>query len=470
MLTQVFAAVTFLWAHRPETLGVLLLAIAMLAAVTRVPVAYNAMNLVVRWWTVSLTILAFILVTGLLIVMLAFVNGMYELTKTSGQPGNVIVLADGATEETFSSLSKTDVSDIANQAGIVRGNDPGNERVHDQALVSFETYVIVNQPIVDGAPGRPKRRFLQVRGLDNPEVSALVHGMKLLPGSRWFSSAGVGPIPGAAPNAAPGVEVVLGNGIAAELGRDRKPEALAAAKNPHRLEPGDTFNLNNRDWLVVGVMESSGGTFDSEVWGKQSLLGPMFGKENFSTLVVRSAGAPEAKRLRDFFANADNKGYSKAKLNAIVETVYFENLSQTNTQFLIGAVIVAVFTAIGGVFGVMNTMFAAISQRTRDIGVLRLLGFKRRQILVSFLLESLLLAIIGGALGCAVGCLADGWTANSIVSGGPGGGGGKFVVLKMQVDAGVLSTAMLLAITMGFFGGLLPSVSAMRLSALDALR
>jgi ABC-type antimicrobial peptide transport system permease subunit len=143
-------------------------------------------------------------------------------------------------------------------------------------------------------------------------------------------------------------------------------------------------------------------------------------------------------------------------------------MSQTNTQFLVAAMIVAAFTSVGGVFGVMITMFATISQRTRDIGVLRLLGFRRRQILVSFLLESLLLALLGGLVGCAFGYLADGWTVNSIVSSGQGGG--KFVVLKMQVDAVVLSTGMLLALFMGFIGGLIPSLSAMRLSALDALR
>lgn len=461
-MSQLLAAVTFLWNHRPETLGVALIAVAVLAAMSRVPVAYSAMNLVVRWWTVSLTIFAFVLVIGLLIVMLAFVNGMYALTKTSGQPGNVIILADGATDESFSNLAITDVSDIANQPGIVREGD--------QPWVSRETYVIVNQPIIDGAEGRPKRRFLQVRGVDNPAISAAVHGLKLLPESRWFSDAGVGPLPGAVADSAPAVEVVLGNGIARELGLDRKPAVRAAAKNPESLEPGDTFALNNRTWLVVGVLASSGGTYDSEVWGKQSLLGPMFGKENYSTLVVRTKDTAEAERMRNFIANVDDKGYTKAKLNAIIETKYFEGLSQTNTQFLIGAVIVAVFTAVGGVFGVMNTMFAAISQRTRDIGVLRLLGFRRSQILISFLLESMLLALIGGALGCAVGCLADGWTANSIVSGGPGGGGGKFVVLKMQVDSVVLATGMLLALTMGFFGGLIPSISAMRLTALDALR
>lgn len=462
MWSLIYSFAVMFWAHRLETLGVALPGIVVLAALSQVPVSYNAMNLVVRWWTVALTILAFVLVTGLLIVMLAFVNGMYMLTKTSGQPGNVIILADGATDEAFSNLAITDVSDIANQPGI--------EHLDGEPLVSRETYLVVNQPIEEGAPGRPRRRFLQVRGIDQPVISAVVHGLKLKTGGRWFSEAGVGPLPEAPPDAAPAVEVVLGDGIARELGLDRKPEVRATARHPERLEPGDTFSLNDRKWLVVGVLESSGGTYDSEVWGKQSLLGPMFGKPNFSTLVVRTAGATEAVAMRNFLVNADKQGYSKAKLNAIVETVYFENLSQTNTQFLIGAVIVAVFTAIGGIFGVMNTMFAAISQRTRDIGVLRLLGYRRRHILISFLLESMILALVGGALGCAVGCLADGWTANSIVSGGPGGGGGKFVVLKMQVDSLVLATGMLLSLAMGFFGGLFPSLSAMRLSALDALR
>ena len=84
--------------------------------------------------------------------------------------------------------------------------------------------------------------------------------------------------------------------------------------------------------------------------------------------------------------------------------------------------------AVGGVFGVMNTMFAAISQRIKDIGVLRILGFARWQILVSFFLESLVLALVGGLLGCALGSLADGWTATSIVCSGQGGG--KSVVLS----------------------------------------
>ena len=91
---------------------------------------------------------------------------------------------------------------------------------------------------------------------------------------------------------------------------------------------------------------------------------------------------------------------------------------------------VTVFVSVGGVFGVMNTMFAAISQRINDIGVLRLLGYARWQILFSFLLESLLLALVGGAAGCLLGMAADGWTATSMLTGQ--NGGGKFVILKLD--------------------------------------
>ena len=116
----------------------------------------------------------------------------------------------------------------------------------------------------------------------------------------------------------------------------------------------------------------------------------------------------------------------------------------------------------------MNTMYAAISQRTKDIGVLRILGYARWQILVSFLLESLVIALLGGILGCAIGMVADGWTARSVVSNGPGGG--KSVVLQMVVSPEILMTGVLLSLGMGGLGGLLPAVAAMRLRALESLR
>src|SRR5262245_35399478 len=164
-------------------LGLMLVILLLLLVVGKVPKSYNLLNIRVRWKTTALTALAFTLVIALLTVMLAFVNGMRALTKSSGQPGNVLVLSQGATDETFSDLGFSDLSDIENQAGIVHEND--------KPLVSRELYMVVNQPIPNPVPGRPKRRFLQLRGLDDPELTGNVHGLKVKSGGEWFSDAGV---------------------------------------------------------------------------------------------------------------------------------------------------------------------------------------------------------------------------------------------------------------------------------------
>jgi putative ABC transport system permease protein len=165
---------------------------------------------------------------------------------------------------------------------------------------------------------------------------------------------------------------------------------------------------------------------------------------------------------------ANLKNYKKAALQAMTETEYFSKLSATNKQFLVAIIFVTVVMSIGGMFGVMNTMFAAIAQRTRDIGVLRLMGFARWQILSSFFIESLAIAVVGGIIGCALGSLSDGWTATSVVSGGQGGG--KFVVLQLMVTSNTLAIGMLVTLVMGSLGGLLPAISAVRLTPLETLR
>jgi ABC-type lipoprotein release transport system permease subunit len=249
---------------------------------------------------------------------------------------------------------------------------------------------------------------------------------------------------------------VLGNGLAAELGNDR-PE-----KRP--LTVGETFPLGARVWKVVGILDSTGSTFDSEVWAKRTRVGEDFGKQNmFSSYLIRTDGPSAALALTESLKN-----YKKAALNPQLETEYFSKQGETGKQFLVAIILVAVVMAVGGVFGVMNTMYAAISQRTKDIGVLRILGYARWQILVSFLLESLVIALLGGILGCAIGMIADGWTARSVVSNGPGGG--KSVVLQMVVSPEILMTGTLLSLGMGGLGGFLPAVTAMRLRALESLR
>jgi putative ABC transport system permease protein len=427
----------------------------------KIPLRYLVRNLTVRWRTTLMTALAFVLVISLLTVMMAFVNGMYHLTQASGQPGNVMVLADGATDESFSNLVAPDMADLENQPGILREND--------RPLCSRETYLVVTQPIENPAPGRPKRRFLQVRGLDDSRMAGRVHGLDLYSGGAWLSDAGVREVEqknAAAPGDStpqPLIEAVVGEGVAHVLAGDQK-QVSASGPPRERLDVGEVFSLGDRKWIVVGVLKSAGSTFDSEIWAKRGMIGPMFGKENYSSLVLRTAGPTEAKKLKDFF----NNDYKKAAVLAQVETDYFDNLSGTNRQFLFAIGFVTVIMAIGGVMGVMNTMFAAVSNRVKDIGVLRLMGYSRSQIMLAFLLESLLIAMVGGAIGCALGSLVDGWTANSIVSSGMGGG--KFVVLRLSIDVSTLLLGFVLAMAMGLLGGFLPAFSAVRLKPLEALR
>lgn len=484
--------------------GAVLLILALLA-ISKVPLSYNLMNLTARTLTTIYTVCSFALVINVQIMLLAFVNGMYAMTESSGQPGNVLILSEGSTDEAFSNLLFADGSEIETQEGIVR-----DESGH--SLVSRETYLGISQQVTDQKTGLSKRRFLQVRGVDDPAMSVKVHGRKLIPGGDYFSDSGVREINASGDTA---IEAMLGEAIARELGSDRTPEMLAKAKRSDRLDVGDTFKIGEREWYVSGVLESTGTVYDSEVWTRQSQVGPLFGKSTYTTFCVRarpdyrkdrraalieqrkksaqkvydeavelkksdkSAPTPVlqtvradyseaqwgAELLKEYFATE----YKTAAVSPQVEQTYFANLSATNVQFLVMSLVVAFIMSLGGLFGVMNTMFAAISQRTKDIGVLRLIGFQRWQILVSFLLESLVMGLIGGAIGCALGCLYDGFTANSIVSAGPGGGG-KFVVLRLTVDASTLAVGMMMSLAIGFFGGLIPAWCAMRLSALEALR
>jgi ABC-type antimicrobial peptide transport system permease subunit len=498
-----------------------------LVALSKVPVSYNVRNLLVRWRITFLTAIAFTLVVSLLTVMLAFVNGMARLTEASGQPGNVMILSDGATDELFSNLAKNDTTNVERQAGVERAmlkDQDGVER--EYPLCSKETYLVVNQPIIPAAAkseglhaqGRVKtissdsgnfaivsdddkewqfhladsakagfsrvkiddpisvdyeqkgadflatevrtsnrRRFVQVRGIEDHRVAGVVHHMELFPGGKWWGPAGVQDPPKeqSAKDALPLVQAVLGEGAARVLGSD---------KNKPMLEVGDTFELGPRKWIVTGVMKSAGSTFGSELWAKQSVVGPMFGKDQFTCLVARTKDKTAAETLAHFLSN----DYSP-RVRAETETEYYSKLSATNQQFSIAIYFVTIIMAIGGVFGVMNTMFAAISQRTKDIGVLRILGFARWQILVSFFLETLVIALAGGLLGCALGYVCDGWTATSIVSSGPGGGG-KTVVLKLVVDANTLAIGILFTLIMGAVGGLIPSWTATRLRPLESLR
>src|SRR5262245_14723396 len=253
------------------------------APVQKVPLSYNLRNLSVRWKTTVMTALAFTLVTALLTVMLAFVNGMNHLTESSGQPGNVLVLSDGSPDEVMSNLpAGASVERLPQnvQRKILRTADD------KKYLATKEVYVIVSQPLQRVSGLGATRRLTQMRGMDDPEVASQVHGVSLVQG-RWFKSTGE-------------PEVVLGEGIARDLAYDRGQAAI---------EPGtDEVELGPRRWKVVGIMKTAGTTFDSEVWASdRAVATKTFGRENsYSSYVIRTADGADArfvaKQLKDWRA------------------------------------------------------------------------------------------------------------------------------------------------------------------------
>ena len=196
-------------------------------------------------------------------------------------------------------------------------------------------------------------------------------------------------------------------------------DALAFRTAGHEAV-GDQFKMVEENMVVSGIMKSEGSTFGSEVWVTWDWASKHFNKDQYTTIVLRVSDDSEAGARA--LAKHLSLDFKNPRIRAVEEPKYFEDLGKSNDQTLSSVILVAIIMAIGGVFGVMNTMFAAISQRTKDIGVLRILGYSRWQVLVSFFMESLLLAVIGGVIGCAVGSLCHGWTASSII--GSGGGGG----------------------------------------------
>jgi ABC-type antimicrobial peptide transport system permease subunit len=307
---------------------------------------------------------------------------------------------------------------------------------------------------------RPKHRFLQIRGVEEPDISATVHGLVLVAG-QWFSAAGVrfpsSPISAVADTSPYGqVEALVGEALARELGKILGKESL---------EVGDVLTIGPREWAVVGLMRGAETTFGSEVWAKRQIVGEVFNKKDrYTSVVVRADEPAKAKEL----AERLSRDFKRSAVSAQTEPDYFTKMAEANQELLSSIYFVSAIMALGGVFGVMNTMFAAIRQRAKDIGLLRVLGFARWQILVSFLVESLLIAALGGLVGCALGYLANGVTTNSVVE--TSGGGIKRVAFRMIVDDTTLAAAVLFTLVMGILGGLLPALSAMRLKPLEALR
>ena len=228
------------------------------------------------------------------------------------------------------------------------------------------------------------------------------------------------------------------------------------------LNIGDTISVQKHDFKVVGLFTADGSSFESEIWGDYDAMGPAIGRNGgCSSLTVRMSNPAT---LSEF--DKEVRANPRVQLEVDSEPKYYEDQAGPVAGALLGlAAFVSIVMGIGAVFGAMNTMYAIVAQRTREIGTLRALGFSRFSILVSFVMESVLLAVIGGVLGCLLAFTMNGYTAGT-------GQTQSFseMAFAFKITPHVLVFGMVFAVLMGLVGGLLPAFRASRMAITRALR
>lgn len=383
------------------------------------PISYNVRSLYVRGRVTLLAIGGIALVVAVLIVLTAMASGFRIALQASGSPENAIITQRGSTSEITSGIARDAVNAIIVDSRVAR--DASGSPLASPDLV----VVAVMKRKEDGADVN-----VVVRGVTPPAFAVRPH-VRVADGRAF----------------APGLyEVIVGRKLF---------DRMAG------MGLGRTIRMQRRDWTIVGVFEAGGSGFESEVWGDKDAMGPAFG---------RGAGAQTVTvRMKDPSAipafNEELQRNPRMQVQAIQERLYYEQQSAgVSGPLLALAVFVAIVMGIGAVFGAMNTMYAIVAARTREIGTLRALGFSRLAVLTAFVIESTCLALVGGALGCLVALPANG------ISSAAGGANFAEIAFAFRVTPASLVVGMTLAVLMGIAGGLLPSLRAARVPISAALR
>lgn len=384
-----------------------------------IPISYNIRNLIVRRTTTIMTALGIALTVAVLLSVLALVEGLRTAFKTSAHPLNILVMRKGSTAELNSSVSRAMYQDMRLKPGIAR-NAKGDP------MVSLEMIQIVNLPRVDA----PEGANVTIRGV-LPVGVEIRPDLKLANG-RWFETGKR--------------EIVVGKSIA-----ERFPDAQLGRK----------LKFARGEWEVVGVMDGGRSAVNSEIWGDVNQMSADYNRSEVLSSALIRAEDPVAMQALMNDLSAD------PKLNALAksEQSYFDaqRVSAAPLQFL--GVFVSIIMAVGSCFAAMNTMYAAVARRAKEIGTLRVLGFSRVSILTSFLGESVLLALLGGVLGCLLVL-----PLNNITT-----GIGNFITFSeisfnFAVTPVIMAVGVAFALVLGALGGLFPARNAARKEILAALR
>jgi len=385
-----------------------------------IPIRYNLRSLMVRRATAAMTASVVAVVVMLLFILSGFVAGLRATVLQNASPDNFIVLSRGVTDEGGSFITHEQYEIIKSRPQIATTPD-------GQALVSPEVITGFNPD--PAAPVTSGVMFTLLRGID--PIGYQVHrGMRLVSG-RW-------PSHGAA-------EMVVGRKL--------------AARYPN-LEVGNDFKFGRRTFKIVGVFSDQDSARESEMLTDLSVLTQEVHVANgFEVLhVVLKPGAHE-----DFAKSLTTD--SRVRVDTMPESEFYAKQTGFVDQLRALGLIVAMILAVGSVFGAMNTMYSAVARRTSEIGVLRVLGFSRFNVLTSFVIESILLALAGGVLGEVLGILVAYSTglSSQLMNVGE-------IIFRFRLTSGAFVSGMIAALIIGALGGLLPAWRASRIGLVESLR
>lgn len=385
-----------------------------------IPIIYNVRSTKARWTSAIVAVLGIAGTVGVFVAMLALAQGFRATLVSSGSPDNAIILRAGANSEMESGVSLDNVNILQDEPGVGRQNG--------QPLITSEVVVIAPFPL--RSTGTDAN--VQVRGVSS-NVLMVRPNVKIVEG-RMFH-------PGLA-------ELVVGrNAVTSYAG----------------LGVGNRVRFGGGEWTITGVFDAGGSAFDSEVWCDARVLDGVYKRPAnvFQSATVRLTSPDAFQKFKDA-ASKD------PRLNVDVsrEIDYYAKQSQTFTRLItiLGGLVAGVM-AIGAIFGALNTMYSAVAERTREIAVMRALGFGAAAVVFSFLIEALLISFVGGALGCLAVLPLNGFTTGAM-----NWQTFSHLAFAFKITPNLMMGGVIFALGMGIVGGSLPAIHAARQPVVLALR
>jgi len=385
-----------------------------------VPISYSFRNLWTRRLTTFLTASGMALVVFVFAAVLMFADGFQKTLVDTGSYDNVIISRKGSGAEMQSYVLQSDASLIETYPEIAVG-------ANGTKLLTKESVVLINLPKKDSK----KSSNVIIRGISENSL-ALRPQLRIVAGRMARPGTG---------------EVIVGNGIAHQF---------------QNCEINNVLRFAVREWSVVGIFDAGNTGFSSEIWGDVHQVMSAFRRPIYSSVTFRlqDAGSFEAVKAR---IESDPRMTLEAKR----EVKYYQEQSEAMAKFvrILGMTITIIFS-LGAIIGAMITMYAAVANRTNEIGTLRAIGFRRRNILAAFLLESLLLGFVGGCIGLLFASFLQNLTVSTFMS----FQSFSTLAFKFQLNAKIVMESLMFSSLMGLVGGFLPAIRASRMNIVDALR